>query len=122
MENEAQNNKKFTVNPIKLWRDVKDASLMFFNVCCGKYPLPKRSLIWVIIFLVYAFIPFDLIPDPLIAMFGLGAADDLLVLVFILNKMSPDLEKFRFFKNAKFKAKQSPIEAEVISESNEKTN
>ena len=119
MENEPNNKQKFNVNPLKLWRDVKDAALMFFNVCCGKYPLPKRSLIWIIIFLAYAFIPFDLIPDPLIAMFGLGAADDLLVLVYILNKMSPDLEKFRFFKNAKIN-NGNPIEAEVINENDEK--
>ena len=99
MENEDKNIQKFTVNPIKLWRDIKDVALMFFSVCRGKYPLPKKSIFWFIIFLIYAFIPFDVIPDPLIAMFGLGAADDLLFLVYILNKMSPDLEKFRFFRN-----------------------
>ena len=120
MENEKNNKQKFTVNPLKLWRDIKDAVLMFFNVFCGKYPLPKRSLIWIILFIIYAFIPFDLIPDPLIAMFGLGAADDLLVLVYVLNKMSPDLEKFRFFRNTK--QKEGTIEAEVIEENNEKIN
>ncbi len=119
MGNEKENKQKFTVNPIKLWRDVKDAALMFFYACCGKYPFPKRSLIWIVIFLVYAFIPFDLIPDPLIAVFGLGAADDLLFLVYVLNKMSPDLEKFRFFKNTKFNKKDT-IEAEVVEENNEK--
>ncbi len=118
MEDNNKNKQKFTVNPLKLWRDTKDVALMFFNVCRGKYPLPKRSLVWLIIFLIYAVIPFDMIPDPLIAMFGLGAADDLLFLVFVLNKMSPDLEKFRFFKNAKFKD-ENPIEAEVISENND---
>ena len=94
-----QDKQKFTVNPLKLWRDLKDTAVMFFNVFRGKYPLPKRSLIWVILFVIYAVIPFDLIPDPLVAMLGLGAADDLFVLVYVLNKMSPDLEKFRFFKN-----------------------
>ena len=121
MKNEKNNKQKFTVNPIKLWRDLKDAALMFFNVCCGKYPLPKRSLIWVIIFLIYAFIPFDLIPDPLIALFGLGAADDLLVLVFILNKMSPDLEKFRFFKNTKSQ-KINAVDVEVVNKNDEKAS
>lgn len=119
MGNENNTKKDFTVNPLKLWRDVKDAALMFFNVCCGRYPLPKRSLIWIAIFLVYAFIPFDLIPDPLVAMFGLGAADDLLVLVYILNKMSPDLEKFRFFKNTKQNRKDH-IEAEIVNSNDEK--
>lgn len=118
MEKNTNGKQKINVNPIKLWRDSKDAVLMFFNVCRGKYPLPKKSLIWLIIFLIYAVVPFDLIPDPLIAMFGLGAADDLLFLVFILNKMSPDLEKFRFFKNEKFKG-EGPIEAEVVSENND---
>ena len=119
MENNTDSKQKFTVNPLKLWRDLKDAALMFFNACCGRYPLPKKSLVWIIIFLVYAFIPFDLIPDPLIAMFGLGAADDLLVLVYILNKMSPDLEKFRYFRNTKLK---NPIDIEVIRGNNEKNN
>ena len=99
MENKGNENSKFTVNPIKLWRDLKDTFFMFFAAIRGKYPLPKRSLVWMIFFVVYAFIPFDLIPDPLIAALGLGAADDLLVLVYVLNKMSPDLEKFRYFKN-----------------------
>ena len=90
---------KFTINPVKLWHDFKDAVVMFFTALQGKYPLPKRSLIWFILFLLYAAIPFDLIPDPLIAMFGLGAADDLLVLAYVLNKMGPDLEKFRYFRN-----------------------
>lgn len=121
MESKGTDKQKFTVNPLKLWRDIKDTAWMFFNVLCGKYPLPKRSLIWLILFVIYAFIPFDLIPDPLIAMFGLGAADDLLVLVYILNKMSPDLEKFRFFKNTKFNKKDT-IEAEVIEENDEKVN
>ena len=98
MDNE-QEKQKFSVNPLKLWRDLKDACLMFFSAIRGKYPFPKRSFVWLIIFAIYAIIPFDLIPDPLIAMFGLGAADDLLMLVFVLNKMSPDLEKFRFFRN-----------------------
>ena len=119
IENESNNKQKFTVNPLKLWRDVKDASLMFFNVCCGKYPLPKRSIVWFIIFLVYAFIPLDLIPDPLIAMFGLGAADDLLMLVYVLNKMSPDLEKFRYFKNAR-NCNSTTIRVEPINENGEK--
>lgn len=98
--NNEQQEQKFTVNPIKLLRDLKDTCLMFFSAVRGKYPFPKRSFLWLLIFAVYAVVPFDLIPDPLIAMFGLGAADDLLVLVFVLNKMSPDLEKFRFFKNS----------------------
>ena len=119
MENKEQEKQKFTVNPLKLWRDVKDTALMFLNVCCGKYPLPKRSLIWIALFALYAFIPFDLIPDPLIAMFGLGAADDLLVLVYILNKMSPDLEKFRYYKNTKHN-KKDIIDAEIIDD--EKNN
>ena len=97
--NNDQQEQKFTVNPIKLLRDLKDTCLMFFSAIRGKYPFPKRSLFWILLFVIYAVVPFDLIPDPLIAMFGLGAADDLLMLVFVLNKMSPDLEKFRYFKN-----------------------
>lgn len=98
---EADNKTKFTINPIKLWRDFKDALGMFLTSLRGKYPLPKKSLLWLILFLVYAVIPFDLIPDPLISLLGLGAADDLLVLAYVLNKMSPDLEKYRYFKQSR---------------------
>ena len=115
MKSEKNDKQKFTVNPLKLWRDIKDTALMFFNVCCGKYPLPKRSLIWIFIFVIYAVIPFDLIPDPLIAMLGLGAADDLLMLVFVLNKISPDLEKFRYFKNTKYN-KKNIVDVEIVKD------
>lgn len=97
----TDNKSKFTINPITLWRDFKDALSMFFSAFRGKYPLPKRSLLWLFVFLIYAIIPFDLIPDPLIAMLGLGALDDLLVLAYCLNKMSPDLERYRYFKKSR---------------------
>ncbi len=99
---ETPDKSKFTVNPMKLWRDFKDALGMFFSALRGKYPLPKRSLVWLLVFVLYAVIPFDLIPDPLIAMLGLGALDDLLVLTYVLNKMSPDLERYRYFKQSRF--------------------
>lgn len=98
---DSQEKTKFTVNPSKLWRDFKDACAMFFDVVRGQYPVPVKSLIWGIIFLVYFIVPFDLIPDYLIVFFGLGGADDLLALVFTLNKMYPDLEKYRTFKKNK---------------------
>ena len=110
-----ESKQKFTVNPVKLWRDLKDALAMFFYALRGKYPFPKRSFLWLLIFILYAVFPFDLIPDPLIAMLGLGVADDLVVLVCILNKMSPDLEKFRYFKNTgKKNPNKDTIEAEII--------
>ncbi len=110
-----ESKQKFTVNPVKLWRDLKDVLLMFFSAIRGKYPFPKRSFLWLIFFGIYVFIPFDLIPDPLIAMFGLGAVDDFLVLVYVVNKMSPDLEKFRYFKNTgKKNPNKDTIEAEII--------
>lgn len=114
MNGEKQERQKFSVNPLKLWRDLKDAFCMFFAAICGKYPFPKRSFIWLLLFFVYAIIPFDLIPDPLIAFLGLGAADDLLVLVYVLNKMSPDLEKFRFFKNSGMR--KNITEAEIVKD------
>jgi len=120
MENKGPEKQKFTVNPLKLWRDLKDAFLMFFSAVRGKYPFPKRSLVWLILFAIYAVIPFDLIPDPLIAFFGFGAADDLFMLVYVLNKMSPDLEKFRYFKNTKFK--EGSINVEVVGGNDEKNN
>ena len=115
MSDNEQKKENFSVNPLKLWRDFKDVLSMFIYALRGKYPFPKRSFLWLLFFVVYAFIPFDLIPDPLIAMLGLGAADDLLVFVYVLNKMSPDLEKFRFFRNnGNKKDPKDPIEAEVI--------
>lgn len=93
-----QESKKFRVNPIVLLNDIKDICLMFWYVLKRKYPLPIKSLVWFIVGLVYIIVPFDLIPDFFTALFGIGALDDLMIVIFVINKMRPDLEQFLLWK------------------------
>lgn len=88
----------FTANPAVLFRDIKDAAAMFWAVLRRRYPMPWRSLIWSALFLAYFVIPLDMIPEAFLAF--LGFSDDLLFLVFVINKMRPDIERFRTFRDS----------------------
>ncbi|MDR1940933.1 MAG: DUF1232 domain-containing protein [Endomicrobium sp.] len=98
----GKNNNNFSINPVVLYRDLKDVCAMFFASARRKYPFPKRSAAWAILFLLYFIIPFDLMPEALFLF--LGFSDDLLLLVYVLNKMRPDIDNYReFVKQGKIK-------------------
>jgi uncharacterized membrane protein YkvA (DUF1232 family) len=86
---------KFTVNPAVLLGDLKGACAMFWAAACGRYPVPWRSVVWALVFLLYFIIPFDFVSEAVFLLLGFG--DDLLLFVYILNKMRPDIEKYRRF-------------------------
>lgn len=94
---------KFTINPTVLLMDLKDIAAMFWAVIRGKYPMPKRSLIWFFIGVIYFLLPLDFVPEIFFAV--LGFTDDILVLVFVINKMRPDIEDYRAFREKKDKIK-----------------
>ncbi|MDR0646459.1 MAG: DUF1232 domain-containing protein [Elusimicrobiota bacterium] len=101
MRDKSEDN-NFSVNPIILFKDLKDAASMFFTALCGKYPLPRKSFIWLVLFLLYFVIPLDLVPETVFLL--LGFTDDMLLLVYILNKMRPDIDNYReFVKKGKLK-------------------
>ncbi len=84
---------KFTVSPFVLWGDFKGALAMFLAVARGKYPIPLKSALWALAGMIYLLIPIDALPEA--AFLLLGFTDDLLVLAYILNKMRPDIEKYK---------------------------
>jgi len=86
----------FSVNPIVLFADLKDMAVMFWYVVRGRYPLPRRSLIWALIGAGYFVLPIDALPEIIFSV--LGFTDDILVLVYVINKMRPDIENFRAFR------------------------
>lgn len=90
---------EFTVNPAVLFRDIKDAGAMFWAVLRRRFPIPWRSVIWGGLFLLYLALPLDMIPEALFLM--LGFSDDLLFLVFVINKMRPDIDRYRAFRDTK---------------------
>jgi uncharacterized membrane protein YkvA (DUF1232 family) len=96
-------NGEFSVNPAVLFGDLKDALAMFWAAARGKYPLPKRSLIWAFLFLLYFALPLDIVPEAIFLL--LGFSDDLLLFVYVLNKMRPDIEKYRAYRSNTKKGK-----------------
>jgi uncharacterized membrane protein YkvA (DUF1232 family) len=106
------NNSRFSVNPAVLYRDLKDAMAMFWAVARGKYPPPVRSLLWALLFMLYFILPFDFLPEALFLLLGFG--DDLLLLVYVLNKIRPDIENYRKFTEKKDK-KRGKLKNEKVS-------
>ncbi|MDR1683890.1 MAG: DUF1232 domain-containing protein [Elusimicrobiota bacterium] len=92
MEKPGQSN-YFSVNPAVLARDFKDAFAMFWAALRRKIPWPWRSTFWGLLFVLYFALPLDFVPEAVFLL--LGFSDDLLFLVYVLNKMRPDIEVYR---------------------------
>lgn len=88
-----QQGNSFSINPFVLWGDFKGALAMFWAVARGKYPAPVKSLLWALAGLVYLIVPIDALPEAVFLL--LGFTDDLLVAAYVLNKMRPDIEKYK---------------------------
>ena len=95
-ENKENKKNKFSISPIVLMKDFKDLIGMFFAAIRGKFKIRLSSLVWAFIGAFYFIIPLDFIPEAAFSFLGLG--DDLLVLVYILNQIRPDIERYRQFK------------------------
>lgn len=98
-EQNQNDNNKFTINPVILFKDLKDAFAMFFSAIRGKFKIRPSSICWTLLGLAYIIIPIDFIPEAVLNVIGLG--DDLVVFVYILNQVRPDIERFRQFRLAK---------------------
>ena len=94
-QNNNENN-KFSINPLVLFRDFKDLIGMFFAAIRGKFKIRLSSICWSLLGLFYFILPLDFVPEAFFSVLGLG--DDLLVLVYILNQIRPDIERYRQFK------------------------
>ena len=97
--NNNQNNnqeKKFSINPLVLLRDLKDFVAMLFAAIRGKFKVQLSSICWALIGVFYFVLPLDFLPEAFFSFLGLG--DDLVVLVYILNQIRPDIERYRQFR------------------------
>lgn len=91
-----QNTNKFSINPIILFRDLKDFIAMIFAAIRGKFKIQLSSICWALLGIFYFVLPLDFLPEAFFNILGLG--DDLLVLVYILNQIRPDIERYRQFR------------------------
>lgn len=97
IENE-DTKKDFTVNPVTLIIDVKDALGMFWAAFKRQIPVPWHSVIWTALFLLYFILPIDLMPEAFLSVFGFG--DDLLAFVWVINKIRPDIDNYRAYRDS----------------------
>lgn len=104
MEDNNKEDKKFTVSPTALFRDLKDSCGMFFAVIRGKFKVRLSSVIWCLLGVLYFILPLDFLPEAFFSLLGFG--DDLLVLIYILNQIRPDIERYRQFKLAQKEIKK----------------
>lgn len=79
----------------KIWDYLGLLFSMLLDSFKGKYPLPKKTALVLILAFLYLISPVDIAPDifPLI-----GFVDDVAVLAFALNFIKDDLENYRAWK------------------------
>jgi len=73
--------------------------------------VPFRKKLWVLFGLIYFISPIDLIPAPVL---GLSIIDDLVLITFIINKMSSDLDKYKI--NLERRKKEKDIKKDIIED------
>ena len=72
----------------------------------GSYKgLGKKNLLMIVAGLIYLINPLDIVPD---FIFGIGFADDLSVLVYIISKLSEEMAKYRFWKKGEVETEEAP--------------
>jgi uncharacterized membrane protein YkvA (DUF1232 family) len=79
----------------KIWYYFGLLFSMLLDSFKGRYPLPKKTALMIILAFLYLMSPVDIIPDifPLI-----GLVDDVAVLAFAFNFIKDDLENYRVWK------------------------
>ncbi len=95
-QNNNQEKNKFSINPIILFKDLKDFIAMVFATLRGKFKMKLSTVCWALLGAVYFVLPLDIVPEAFFTILGLG--DDLLVLIYILNQIRPDIERYRQFR------------------------
>lgn len=90
--------KRIIINPVELWGYLRDAVAMFNASLRGRYPLPKRSIIWGLLFLLYFVLPLDFLPELFFSVLGFG--DDIIFLIFVISKIKVDIDAYRLYKKS----------------------
>ena len=94
------------ITPVTILTDIRTFFTMARAVVKGRYKMPWKTFVWVLVCMAYFLSPIDLLPDivPL-----LGFADDGAFIIYVLLLVHQDLEKFR-------RDQADVIEAEIIDE------
>jgi uncharacterized membrane protein YkvA (DUF1232 family) len=58
--------------------------------------VPLKSKLWILVPLIYLISPIDLIPDPVL---GFGIVDDLVLISFLIHKISEKLNEYIVKRN-----------------------
>ena len=81
-----------------IWEKVQLFFSIFDDWIKGRYKvIPTKSIIMIIVALLYFVFPLDLLPDFII---GLGYIDDIAVLGFVINQINNDLNDYKEWKNS----------------------
>ncbi|WP_350346180.1 YkvA family protein [Heyndrickxia faecalis] len=98
-EKKALSNKITLAN---MWNKIRVLFQLIRAWAKGEYrTVPYRTILMIVIGLIYFVSPIDIIPDFLA---GAGLVDDTAVLAFLLTQVTPDLEKFLQWKNKRDKS------------------
>jgi len=82
----------------EIWEKIQLFFSIFEDWIKGNYKaVPTKSIIMIIVAIVYFVFPLDLLPDFII---GLGFIDDIAVLGFVINQINNDLNDYREWKNS----------------------
>ncbi len=82
----------------KIWDKVQLLFSLLDDWIKGRYKvIPTKSIIMIIVAVVYFVFPLDILPDFIV---GLGFIDDVAVLGFVIGQINKDLEEYRVWKEA----------------------
>lgn len=86
-----------------IWKVFEDFLMLFRLVkawVTSEYAdVPKKTIFWAILAIIYFLSPLDLIPD----IFPGGYFDDIAVISFVVNRIKADLDKFSSWERAQKK-------------------
>lgn len=93
---------------VQVWEDFLSLFRLVKTWVTGEYrDVPKKTVLWAVVAILYFLSPIDLFPD----LFPGGYLDDLYVIQLILSKFQTDIKKFRDWETAQKESKQSPAKS-----------
>lgn len=100
-----------------IFEDVKLLCNVVYDYVKGYYTaIPYKTIIAIVVALLYFVSPIDIIPDVLITFYGLGLVDDVAVVMFIMKAVHSDLMDYNNFKSTPEYVKQRKERDKVIAQ------
>lgn len=94
----------------KKFSEVQSEAVLLINMVKdtvkGRYKgLGKKNVIMIVVGLLYLVNPMDIVPD---FIFGIGFADDLGVLVYVISRLSEEIARYRQWKKPQKEEVETP--------------